>query len=387
MEALNATPAERRRAYELIDAPRAVLRLREMATGDTPFSSAPAMPVAGDLLKAMRLRRGWTLEQTAVHLQISPATLSRWERAETWPSTEDLHRLCYALNARSEELAALSYGRQLLRYDQQPFPHSLLALHDLVQAVGQGKLPVEHELSDLFHLALEGHLWRLMQRQEEPARAMLITVYVHHARTLLNDARLMEAQTPALRALHLMSQSHPLECHWLDAIHIIAKGAAEGGRKFRPMQGVEVLRDWLPVAIRLSITYEAWFLRDIAEYLSQTRSRTRAVETSEYAMQRGMGIGEDKNVLLSHVLVLLNVGRAEDALMMLESNPLLAWDEGEVLIQKVQEALIWARALYGAGRETEAMRWQERTRQLVAQHNLWQIGRRVEVLNEQLRMP
>lgn len=383
MDALDATEQERWRAWELLDAPRALTRLREMAAHSTQHPTAPTMPLAGELLRTLRLRRGWTLEQTASHLQVNPATLSRWERSETWPATEQLHHLCYVLHARDEELVALEHGRQRLRYDQKPFPSTLPALRDLLHDVEHGLLQMEPGLSDLFFLSLEAHLWRLMQHGK-PVVALLIAAYVRHARCLLNEARLIEAQTPASRALHLMSQCEQLDHRWLSAIHILAKGAAEIGSRFRPLQGVEVLRDWLPVAMRLSLTYEAWFLRDIAEYLSQTRSRSEAVRMSEYAVRRGMGIGEDRNVLLSHALVLLNVGRSSEAMEMLTSTPLLAWDEAQVLQQKVHESAIWARALHGTGHAAEALQWLERAHQLVEGHNLWQVRARVYALHHEL---
>jgi len=382
LDALEASQQERQRAWELLNAPRSLRHLRE-STQSGAYSRLPAMPVAGELLKSLRLRRGWTLQQTACHLQISPATLSRWERSETWPSTEQLHHLCYALHARAEELIALEQGRQLQGYDQKPFPCALLALKELMKDLEQGTQQVEPALCDLFYLSLEAHLWRMVHHGK-PAQDLLITAYVRHARTLLNEARLVEAQTPAYRALHLMNQCKSLDYRWLSAIHIIAKGAAETGSRFRPLQGVEVLRDWLSVAVRLSLPYEMWFLRDIAEYLSQTRSRTEAVHTSEYAMQRGLGIGEDRNVLLSHALVLLNVGRAPEALELLTSTPLVQWDEEQVLQQKVHESLLWARVLHAAGQGGEAIPWLQRAHQLVEEHNLWQVRARLDTLSQHL---
>jgi len=379
MDALGATEPERWRAWELLDAPRAISRRREMAAHSTQPVPPPAMPQSGELLRTLRLRRGWTLQQTASHLHVNPATLSRWERSETWPTTEQLHHLCYVLDARPEEQVALEHGRSRLHYDQKPFPSTLPALQDLVHDLEHGHLQVEPGLSDLFFLSLEAHLWRLMQHGK-PAGALLIGAYTHHGRCLLNEARLIEAQTPAAHALQLMSRCEQRDQRWLSTIHILAKGAAETGSRFHRLHGVEILRDWLPVAMRLSLTYEAWFLRDIAEYLSQTRSRCEAVHMSEYAVRRGMGIGEDRNVLLSHALVLLNVGRPAEAMEILATTPMLAWDEAQVLQQKVHESVVWARALRGTGQEAEALQWLERARQLVEGHNLWQVSRRVNEL-------
>ncbi|MCX7993171.1 MAG: helix-turn-helix domain-containing protein [Fimbriimonadales bacterium] len=379
LDAVKATPSERRQAWELLDASRAVRRLREGAACALAVQTVPSMPLAGDLLKSLRLRTGWTLQQTATQLQIHPATLSRWERTESWPTDEQLHRLCFHLHARAEEAIALSMGRLTLCYDQKPFPSGLPALTELVRDLEQAVILVEPALEDLYYLALEMHLWRLLQCNT-PVLKLLISVYVRHARALVNNARLIEAQTPAYRALHLMSRAEPLDYRWLGAAHVVAKGAAESGSRPRPLQGVEVLRDWLPVAARLSRPYEAWFRRDLAEYLSQTRSHTQALETSQYAMQIGQGIGEDRHVLLSHALVLLNVGRPSEALELLESSS-LTWDDNRGPMQTVHESIIWARALHRAGLNSEAFCWVERARRTVEAQNLWQVRSRVETLS------
>lgn len=382
LTALNATALEKARAWELLSAPRGVARLRENAAHTVALSTTPSMPLAGDLLKSLRLRQGWTLEQTAAEIQIHPATLSRWERSDSWPTTEQMLRLCYALHARTEETEALSYGRLTLHYDQEPFPSTLPALTELVRNLERAMIPIDSALEDLYFLSLEMHLWRLLQRRA-PVLALLISVYVRHARVLVNNARLIEAQTPAHRALHLMRQCEPFDRHWLGAVHVIAKGAAEKGTRFHPLQGVEVLRDWLPVATRFSRPYEAWFRRDIAEYLSQTRSHAQAMETSQYAMQIGQGHGEDRHVLLSHALVLLNIGRAPEALELLESSSLV-WNDERVPLQTVHESIIWARALIGAGLSSEASPWVTRARTVVEERNLWQVRPRVEALSREI---
>lgn len=384
MGALNATASEQSRAWELLDAPRAVRRLRVGAACAIAQSETLSVPMAGDLLRSMRLRQGWTLEQTAAQLHISPTTLCRWERSESWPSDEQLHRLCYALHAHPEETIALSEGRLTLRYDPNPFPTTLPALTELVGDLAQAAIEIEPALEDLYYLSLEMHLWRLLRRNA-PVLRLLITTYVRHARALVHNTRLIEAQTPAYRAIHLMSRAKPLDSYWLSAVHVVAKGASESGQRPCPLQGVEVLRDWLPVAAHLSRAYESWFRRDIAEYLSLTRSRAQALEASAYAMRIGQGLGEDRNVLLSHALVLLNVGRPVEALALLESAS-LSWDEERVPMQAVHESVIWARALHGAGLHAEALTWVERARRVVDEQNLWQARLRLEAVSRALQM-
>src|SRR5262245_45588361 len=61
LDALNANAAQRARIFACIKAPRAIRHLRRNA----PDPALGAPPTCGDLLRAMRLRKGWTQELTA----------------------------------------------------------------------------------------------------------------------------------------------------------------------------------------------------------------------------------------------------------------------------------------------------------------------------------
>jgi hypothetical protein len=109
------------------------------------------------------------------------------------------------------------------------------------------------------------------------------------------------------------------------------------------------------------------------------------VETSAHAVRKGLGLGDDRNVWLSHAEVLLNTHNPQQALEVLESNLPIAWQEGSVHLQRVREAQIYARALHGVGRTHEALLWVERARGLVETHNLWQVRHQVDALAAQIR--
>jgi len=190
---------------------------------------------------------------------------------------------------------------------------------------------------------------------------------------------------PAARALHLIGRWENPGAHWLWVVHAIAKDAAEKRYHPNPSEGIRILQDWLPLSTSLSILYEAWFLRDIAEYMSLTHATRAAVETSTRAVGKGLGLGDDRNVWLSHAEVLLNTKNPQQALEVIESHLDLAWEEDSVFLQKVREAQIYARALYGVGRTHEALLWVKRAQQLVQQHNLWQVRHRVDALATQIR--
>lgn len=384
MDALGATSVERRRALELIDAPRALMRLHAMQATPVGSDTKPHIPLPGDLLRAMRQRRGWSLEQTAGQLDISATTLSRWEHSESWPSEAQLHALCYHLQAHPQELLALSAGRLQFHAESQAFPSRQDELEQLVRQIIDAEVTLDRSLADLYFLSLERRLWGVSQ-QSEVGRCLLIDAYVCHCRHLLQDARVLDARTPAWHAMHLIGRWDNPNAHWLWVVHAVAKDAAEKRYHPNPSEGIRVLRDWLPLSAELSVQYEAWFLRDTAEYMSLTHATRAAVETSAHAVRKGLGLGDDRNVWLSHAEVLLNTHNPQQALEVLESNLELTWQEGSVHLQCVREAQIYARALHGVGRTPEALLWVERVRGLVEAHNLWQVRHQVDALAAQIR--
>jgi transcriptional regulator with XRE-family HTH domain len=97
LDALGAPPSQR--ALASIDAPRALRRLT--SPGANGGLGPPSM--AGDLLRAMRLRRGRTQEQVAAQVGVVRNAVARWERGDRLPSTEQIQALCFALQARESE--------------------------------------------------------------------------------------------------------------------------------------------------------------------------------------------------------------------------------------------------------------------------------------------
>jgi len=67
--------------------------------------------VLGDLLRALRRRRGRTPEQVAPVLGVHASTVRRWESSEVAVPPGRLDDLCRALGASSSERAALASQR------------------------------------------------------------------------------------------------------------------------------------------------------------------------------------------------------------------------------------------------------------------------------------
>jgi len=74
---LEANGVQKRLILRQMQTPRAVLQLRSL-DGTSAFT-----PLGGDLLWAMRQRRGWTQAETARVAGVTQAQVARWEHGDT----------------------------------------------------------------------------------------------------------------------------------------------------------------------------------------------------------------------------------------------------------------------------------------------------------------
>lgn len=369
LRALNVSEEESQMVWEQLKAPRALVQVKQSPVPD----SSPSMPLQGDLWRAMRMRKGWTLEQTASALGVTAMTLSRWERSEGIPTIEDRTRLGHLLEATQAEIDLLCRTEGGWLPLLHPVPKTLGAIEEILEHRFLLSEPMSI-VEDLFYLSLEAFLHRLLRRGQK-VQSVLTTAYVMHARALTSQGRLLEAQTPAYSALWWMERSSKLQPRWLDGVHIIAKGAAELGGRFAPHAGIETLTRWLPIASEISPDHEEWFLRDIAEYQSYTRERRTAERLCRELLPRFRKtlLRGDPNPTYTHALVLVNCGSPHEALDLLEGTPHLQWSESQIPLQKLNLSLVWVRALKGVGRDEEAHFWQERVHEYIRQHHIWQV--------------
>ena len=163
LSALGASKKQRSRAIALVDAPRARTLVQLELTQAAGQTGLEAPPHGGDLLRAMRLRRSLSLDDTALCLAITTSTLRRWERGDVWPSVKQLHRLCYALKAEEAELLALTCG---------PFAGASLAgdtsrantsLAERIEQFAHTLLDPPFGLKDLELLILRAEAWAVAE--------------------------------------------------------------------------------------------------------------------------------------------------------------------------------------------------------------------------------
>ncbi|MCL6533930.1 MAG: helix-turn-helix domain-containing protein [Armatimonadetes bacterium] len=360
LNALQAEAHERLQAWQLLQAPRAAPLAAGAEKGASPLEGTA--PMGGELLRALRIRRGWTLERVALHLGVTVSTISRWERSESWPSAEHLARLCEALGATPEEHQALQSGQGVLMW----LPFEVVSpseIAELLDALDREMAPVNPEITDLLYRCLQGRLWQMVSVNRAPM-SLLIDALAYHCRYLVAHARVHEAQMSIYRALRLITPADPMRPHWFYIIHAQAKNASECGARLAPMEGVDILRRWLPHAERYAPEHAAWFWRNIAEYLSFSRRRKEAHAVHTLAQQKSNAWREeDPNILLSEALVLANLGHGERALRLLQDNPILADPEEQRIQQSINKSLVWVRVLCQCGMESEAQVWRLRLQQ------------------------
>lgn len=257
LSVLDVNAKQQHQALRLIDAPRAVRQIRQEVTRFAEQTGLAAMPHGGDLLRALRTRLGLSLEEAANRIQISAGTLRRWEKREVWPPLEQLHRLCYALQAQEEEIVALTVGRFAhFQGAQENIP--LESLHQRFEDINASRYDLmESQLMELSLLTLEAQLWPHAARSAA-GRRLLAEVYTEHSHVLSDQKRHTEMGQYADRALDIAPDKSTRESFWLtagvfSAAAAFLRGGASGNRR-----SIERFRQLLPFA-RTS-EQESWIL-------------------------------------------------------------------------------------------------------------------------------
>ena len=302
LNALMVSRSEREEALRLLATPRTV-RLLEHPTGQLP-------PLSGDLLRAMRLRKGLTQLQVAQPLGITQGMLAKWERSEDWPSAERISALCHLLDAREEELTALLSNQ----FVSEPVQEDV----EWEEMEGRiGALLFTSPLADLEFLALEERLWRQTARSASNQHLLDIT-YAGHARYLTERRRFMEAKIYLTRVQELHYDN---EYQSIGLNHLMAQAAVEGqgGAKPHPLKGYEELNR--SVHTVRNDAFKAWMQSEMAHYLLLLQESDIALRLSQEALQTAKRCSQPFEIwfrLLDHAALLNQLGRYEEAFASVE---------------------------------------------------------------------
>ncbi len=325
---LCVSPEERAQALALITAPRGEARRRALQNMPRLEAQLGPIPGNGDLLRALRHRKRWSLEQTAEQLRVSPGTLSRWEQGKTTPPQERLALLLPLLGALPQERAVLTSAQgwhtPLLRDEGRKFAN--------LEARFRKFVPLTHlhksaTYSDLGFLTFTAEIWRLATKDIK-ARRLLAEVYANYASYLTVYDRKHEARVYAERALHLASETSVpvtsavmaviaaaharVHCHQLSA-----SGLRPAPRALR--EGMAILDTWQSPDMEAAL--RGWLLNNRAQYLAWDGGGELALALSEEACRAAEQSGSPLEVLLrrqGRAQLLLRIGRPREALAQIE---------------------------------------------------------------------
>jgi transcriptional regulator with XRE-family HTH domain len=371
LAALGASPQQRRQALTLVDAPRAQALVRLDRARIAERSGFGPLPHGGDLLRAMRLRRGWSLEQIAAHLGVTSMTIRRWEAMETWPSAQQLHRLCYALEAKVEEMLALTCG-QFARTAPRTSTGTAgtvgitaKALAERVEQFARTLLDPPFGLKDLELLTLQAEAWTLAARSSAVGIRLLAEVYGLSSRHLAYRDRAGESVAAAERYFDLVPdepRDPRTQAAWLELRLGTATTRLHVPGRTTPKRCLEELRWILPHARGTENESDA--LIKISEVLLQQGAQDEALSGLRRRVSGGHNDEEVTWARGNHGIQLIRSGRYEEGLPLLSTGYAGDW-------YRLVDTSLWkAEALVGLGEKAEAERWLTRAQSDLAKYEI-----------------
>lgn len=366
-----------------VQAPRAVGRLRhELASAAaTADDEAGLLPAGGDLLRAMRQRRGLSQEQVATSLRVSSATISYWEQSKVVPPSDRLAALFEVLGAQPEERAFLMEGRCFLAPPLQETPATLDSLEQTLAILREEVYAGKSSGIDLRFLVLESQLAPLAQ-PGRAARLLLTRVLAHHAEWLSWGRRRREALRCADRVVEILRQDgFPLyTARALPlAVHVQALIIGSGSRRDSAVQAVELLQSWL--SGEPPPQWQTFLYREMASHATDAGVAEAALDFSRRARSAAERTEDARDIRTSQNVqarVLTRLGRHREALV------LLPVDEDTVPMNGFFEAIRRAEALLGLKEWNDARRWVTRAHELAVVCGYSHLQAQVENLVRQL---
>ena len=211
------------------------------------LSNTP-LPGVGDLLRALRVRRGVSREKAAQTLGVAVTTWWRWENHRTAIPLATLPRIQTFLQASAGERQALE-SRMALPLDDSPV--SLLQAREWPLLFARGRTADGAETVDLDAFALQRKLWLLHMTHPE-ARTLFARVSLDYSAWLLGQNRIVEAEAQAQQALRLYGLDADPELSIAGPLNILAlctsltQGEEVAVIPTKPERGLRLLNRWLP---------------------------------------------------------------------------------------------------------------------------------------------
>ncbi len=280
LRVLEVTEVERQRLLALIARPRAQHLLRDTEPGSDSDSEIP-LPHLGDLLVAMRNRDGKTRNQIAAEMGVNVSTLMRWETMHSYPTVENLLRLCALLKATPAETEVLSSRNLDLPFSPLPRDVDL----DLFRAQYNQFISLvdsHSHLVDLYGLALIRHLMLLPDSREQ--KRLLAHARTVYSIILYQHGRHDEARKVAHHALTSCNSIGDFGREWATGVNLmsvfVGKPCVNGNKSHK----ANFLLQQLPLA-RAGVA-RVMLLCDTALYLSMNNRMNNRYEEAHRLMQQ-----------------------------------------------------------------------------------------------------
>jgi transcriptional regulator with XRE-family HTH domain len=325
LNALNASDTQKRQAKERLGAPAQIFRLRQERTNNAATLLPPeeSAPHGGTLLRALRMRRGWTQTQLAQAVGVSQATLVRWERSELWPDTTQLHQICYLLHAHEEELVALTKGRFALTDDTDVVNEDTIR-EELRRLSADCYSRAEYALGELRLLTLMAQAYGLAVRS--PSGCLLLTkVHRLYLERLYFGRRFTEANLVANRALDIYYHLKRIDKFTLCfAIRVAEISALQGGRD-GVNNALEMLRIWQSRTAGMTneVTRSGWLQCDMARFHALRGHTAEAIAQAKKTLQETAHTLSDVDHRFRRydlINILLQANQAQEAQQYIEAD-------------------------------------------------------------------
>ena len=318
----------------------------------------------GDLLRALRLRKRWSIEDVARTLGVTPRTVRRWENSESVIPEERFDAVCRALEAESEERAALlrhrvllwTSGRDAARTADDLEAH-LLGLRDEIR---RGTTA----LIDLRLMTLKAQL--ISRGGDRQMRRLLAHAQLVHSEFL--EARGRHSELPPLvnQALGIILQDErPDQTLLALALHMqgaIGRGIA-GRAQFERLH--YLLRRWRNLSE--DVRWLTGLYRDVAEAALEAGEKETALDIIRQGTEllREQPDSVDFR-LANHVQarILLNLNRWEDA------EKLMPTDKHPNPYQRLYETYQRVELYNGMGENAAAQEWLRRAYEITDDYRL-----------------
>lgn len=341
LDALDADLYMRETAYGLVGAPRGIRALRESEARHREDQTELGIGslTLGDMIRALRVRRGLRSAQVASAVGVNPATISHWEKGERAPDPEARMRLARALQATPAEESMLIRASLGLSTTGMPSHDELIArflpLKNRVRNLEMDGVELEFVL-------LCADAWQL-SKVDPRGLSILKSAYSQRSMIMAERGYAKEAVAHALRAHDIQAPSHPEDAPFYSPQAILAWAGVELDRK-RPSErnyrrAIRFYHEAEDAPTRKEILLQSLqYPARWGDYEELERIRGAALQEHESAFRHFDPI--DLNWLLAECYAL--IGRHHEALELLPAN-------APFRISQVHVDCLWAKCLAAVG--------------------------------------